>query len=151
MPQIVAAADLVVDHDTHTIILTRSLAAPCDQVFAAWTQPEQLALWWDPAGEPLAECEIDLRPGGAFKYVNRRGDHPFSGVYRAIEPPRRLVFDTMGAVGRVDFDEADGRTRLTVRIECGSAGNLELYLQRGIHTGTSRTLDNLVAFVGADN
>jgi uncharacterized protein YndB with AHSA1/START domain len=107
--------------------------------------------WWDPAGHPLAECEIDLRPGGAFRFVNAHspGTHQFAGVYREIAPPDYLVFEAMGAIGRVILEQIGGRTHLTVRIECGTATRLEQYLQMGIHSGTAKTLDNLVAYVGA--
>jgi uncharacterized protein YndB with AHSA1/START domain len=143
--------DVILERDTHTIILTRVLAAPCEQVFEAWTRPEHVACWWDPSGESLAECEIDLRPGGAFRFVNRHppGAHQFAGVYREIAPPRHLIFEAMGAIGRVILNETGGKTLLTVRIECGSAERFEQYLKMGIDTGTAKTLDNFVVYVGA--
>jgi hypothetical protein len=55
----------------------------------------------------------------------------------------------MGATGRVVLEEAGGRTRLTVRIECSSAAHLEHYLKMGIDAGTAKTLDNLVAYIRA--
>jgi uncharacterized protein YndB with AHSA1/START domain len=151
MQRTIANTGVVVDRDTHTIIVTRVLAAPCEQVFEAWTRPEHVTCWWDPTGEPLAECEIDLRPGGAFRFVNRHspGTHQFAGVYSEIAPPRHLIFKTMGAIGRVVLDEIGGKTVLTLRIECGSAEQLEQYLKMGIDAGTAKTVDNLVAYVGA--
>src|SRR5262245_4088363 len=142
---------VVVDRDTHTIVLTRVFAAPHEQVFEAWTRPEHVICWWDPAGYPLAECEIDLRPGGAFRFVNRHslGTHQFAGVYREIAPPDYLVFEAMGAIERVILKQIGGRTHLTVRIECGSATRLEQYLKMGIDAGTAKTLDNLAAYVSA--
>jgi len=112
---------------------------------------EHVACWWDPAGQPLAECEIDLRPGGAFRFVNRHssGAHQFAGVYREIAPPHYLVFEAMGTVGRIVLEQTDGKTRLSVRIECGSAAKLEQFLKMGIDAGTAKTLDNLVAYVSA--
>jgi uncharacterized protein YndB with AHSA1/START domain len=151
MPRAIADTRVVVDRDTHTIILTRAHAAPREQVFEAWTRPEHVTRWWDPTGEPLAECEIDLRPGGAFRFVTRHssGAHQFAGIYREIAPPRHLIFEAMGAIGRVVLDEIDGNTLLTLRIECGSAEQLEQYLKMGIDRGTAQTLDNLVAYLGA--
>jgi uncharacterized protein YndB with AHSA1/START domain len=145
----VAGPEVVVDGDTHAIVLTRMFAAPREQVFEAWTRPEHVTCWWDPAGRPLAECEIDLRPGGAFRFVNRHssGAHQFAGVYREIAPPDYLIFEAMGAIGRVILEEIGGKTRLTVRIECGSAVQLDQYLKMGIDAGTAKTLDNLVAYV----
>src|SRR3954471_6577260 len=53
------------------IVITRSFDAPRALVFEAWTRPEHVAQWWDPSGAPLAACEIDLRPNGAFRFVNQ--------------------------------------------------------------------------------
>ena len=143
-------ATLVVDQATHTIRLERRLAAPPAQVFEAWTQPEQVACWWDPAGQPLAACEIDLRPGGAFKFVPKgHPDLAFAGVYQEIAPPGRLTFEAMGALGRVLLVADGDATRLTVEIQCRSAEHLQQFMQAGVHEGTSLTLDNLVAYVGA--
>jgi uncharacterized protein YndB with AHSA1/START domain len=149
--QTVADVRVVVDRDTHAIEVTRILAAPRTQVFEAWTQPEQVRCWWDPAGHPLAECEIDLRPGGAFRFVNRHspGAYEFAGIYREITPPDHLVFEAMGAIGRVILKEIGGKTHLTVRIECGSASGLDHYLKMGVDAGTGKTLDNLVEYLDA--
>jgi uncharacterized protein YndB with AHSA1/START domain len=151
MPSPIANPTVEIDRKTHTSTMTRVFAAPCEQIFEAWTRPEHVRYWWDPSGGPLAECEIDLRPGGAFKFVSRHPDgmHSFAGVYREIAPPSRLVFEAMGAIGRVILDETDGKTRLTVRIECRSAEHLKQYLEMGVDAGTATTLDNLVAYVGA--
>jgi uncharacterized protein YndB with AHSA1/START domain len=144
-----ADTEIVIDRQEYSITLMRSLAASREQVFEAWTQPEQVARWWDPTGEPLAACEIDLQPGGTFRFVNSDAcaHHEFMGIYEEIISPDRLVFKAMGTVGRVHF-EADGvGTRLTVKVECGSAANLDQYLKMGIHIGTGRTLDNLIAYL----
>jgi uncharacterized protein YndB with AHSA1/START domain len=149
--QRVADTKVVVDRETHAIILTRLIAAPREQVFEAWTRPEHVTCWWDPAGQPLKECKIDLRPGGAFRFVTRQSPaaHQFAGVYREIAPPDYLVFEAMGAVGRVILEGSGNKTQLTVRIECGSAVLLEEYLKMGVDTGTAKTIDNLVAYIAA--
>ena len=70
------------------IVMTRLFDAPRAVVFEAWTKAEHVTHWWDPSGVPLAVCEIDLRPNGAFRWVNRAPDggegHSFSGIYREI-------------------------------------------------------------------
>ncbi len=151
MPLTIAHTEVAIDRDARTIVLTRLLSAPCELVFEAWTRPEHVTCWWDPTGEPLAECEIHLRPGGAFRFVNQHppGAHPFAGVYREIAPPHRIIFEAMGAIGRVSLEETDGMTLLTVRIECGSAEQFEQFLKMGIDTGTAKTLDNLAVYAGA--
>ena len=140
---------LTVDRDANTIRLVREFRAPPPVIFDAWTQPEHVACWWDPAGERLAECDIDLRPGGSFKFVSREHPEiPFSGVYRAIRPPERLDFDALGSRGRVTLHGVGAGTRMVVEIECASAEHLEQFLKMGVDVGTAQTLDNLVAYVG---
>ena len=150
MPSTLRAAPrtgLDIDRKSHTIRFTRDVDATPAEIFAAWTSPEHVSAWWDPAGEPLAECLIDLRPGGAFKFVARsHPEMPFAGVYREIAPPGRLVFEAMGATGRVILREADGRTHMTVEIACRSEAELDQFLKMGVDAGTARTLDNLVVY-----
>jgi uncharacterized protein YndB with AHSA1/START domain len=135
------------DEATHTIRFTRTLAAPPEAVFAAWTDPERLARWWDPAGEPLLRCDIDLRVGGAFTFVGRgHPEMPFSGVYREIAPPARLFFDAMGSEGRVLLSAKEGGTAMTVEIVCANEEHLRQFTAMGVAEGTSVTLDNLVGY-----
>jgi uncharacterized protein YndB with AHSA1/START domain len=145
-----APADFAVDRETNILRFTRRLAGAPEQVFAAWTDPRQVELWWDPAGEKLSRCDIDLRVGGAFTFVGRsHPEMPFSGVYRELAPPSRLVFDAMGAVGRVALTPADDEgTLMVVEIACASAEHLQQFVDKGVADGTSRTLDNLVMHVG---
>jgi uncharacterized protein YndB with AHSA1/START domain len=142
---------VMVDRTTNTIVLTRTFTAPREDVFEAWTQPEHVACWWDASGAPLSVCEIDLRPDGAFRFVHQGqpGIPPFSGVYREIVPPEKLVFEAMGAIGRVILKDTGGATLLTVSITCASAAHLDQFLQMGVDAGTSQTLDNLVVYVGS--
>ncbi len=143
-----AGTDLEIDRKVHTIRLTRVFDASRATIFEAWTRPEHVTCWWDPAGEPLTACEIDLKPGGAFKFVCK--DHPempFAGTYQEIAPPLHLIFEAMGATGRVILDEIAGKTRMIVEIECRSAEHLEQYMKMGVDSGTSQTLDNLVAYM----
>jgi uncharacterized protein YndB with AHSA1/START domain len=147
-PQARAHTGLEIDHATHTIRFVRSFDAPAELVFEAWTRPEQLRCWWDAAGGPLAVCEIDLRPGGTFRFVSPgHPDMPFTGVYLEIAPPHRLVFEALNSTGRVQFASTGGKTRMTVEIICRSAEQLEQFLQMGVAAGTSQTLDNLVAYI----
>jgi uncharacterized protein YndB with AHSA1/START domain len=136
-----------IDEAQHTIRFVRELAAAPQKVFAAWTSPEQLSCWWDPSGAKLAVCEMDVRPGGAFRFVSQ--DHPempFTGTYLQIAPPGRLEFEAMGALGKVTLTEQGQGTAMTVEIVCRSAEHLAQFVQHGVATGTSQTLDNLVAF-----
>ena len=141
-----ASGDFTIDEAKHTIRLVRDLDASTARVFAAWTEPEQVAQWWDATGEKLATCEIDLRPGGAFRFVtSHHPDKPFIGVYREVAPPTLLVFEANGAVGKIMLAERAGGTRLTVEIVCRSAEHLAQYIAMGVAAGTSQTLNNLAS------
>jgi uncharacterized protein YndB with AHSA1/START domain len=142
-------SNTTIDRATSTITFHRTFTAQREDVFDAWTQPAQVTMWWDPGGAPLSECVIDLRPGGAFKFVNRDSAHspPFAGVYRVIEPPSLLVFDALGSVGTVRLEADGGTTTMTVTIRCASEEHLEQFVKLGVAVGTDRTLDNLVAHV----
>jgi uncharacterized protein YndB with AHSA1/START domain len=147
-PKEASNTGLVIDRALHTIKLTRNFDAPRALVFEAWTRPEHMRCWWDAAGEPLTICEIDLRPGGAFKFVSKgHPELPFAGTYREIAPPDRLVFEAMAATGRVTLRDSGGMTQMLVEIECQSAEQLDQYLKMGVDTGTAQTLDNLVAYL----
>jgi uncharacterized protein YndB with AHSA1/START domain len=120
-------------------------------VFEAWTKAEHVAQWWDPSRTPLAVCEIDLRPNGAFRFVNQGPvgtTHPFTGIYREIVAPSRLVFTTPSpsgaeSVGTLVFSEHKGQTTLTMTIACASRTDRDALLQMRVDVGTARTLDNL--------
>jgi uncharacterized protein YndB with AHSA1/START domain len=148
--QAATKTNLVIDRSTHTIRLARDFDAPRTQIFEAWTRPEHVTCWWDAAGEPLTACEIDLRPGGSFKFVTKgHPEMPFVGTYLEIAPPDRLVFEALGAIGRVLLQEAACKTHMSVEIVCRSADHLDQFLKMGVDVGTSQTLDNLVAYAGA--
>ena len=80
-----------------SLVLKRRLRASPEAVYQAWTQPEQMALWWgNPhhrTKKPIAEA--DLRVGGRFQVQFWGQDdehHSVSGVYREVVPNRRLAF-----------------------------------------------------------
>jgi uncharacterized protein YndB with AHSA1/START domain len=140
--------DTVIDRETLTIAFERRLHASREEVFDAWTRPEQIAEWWDPTGARLAECRIDLRPGGAFHFANEGHSPPFTGKYVVIQPPSTLVFEALGSVGTVTIERTGDATRMRVTIRCASTEHFDHFVQLGVATNTDRTLDNLVAHLG---
>lgn len=138
-----------IDRQSLTITFRRTFSAKREEVFDAWTKPEQIRCWWDPTGVPLSDCEIDLRPGGAFRFSNKESAHgpPFTGVYRVVERPAELVFEAMGAVGTVKLEMQRSLTHMLVTIRCGSPEHLETFLKIGVDVNTDRTFDQLVAYM----
>ena len=52
--------------ETFDLMLERTLDAPRDLVWKAWTEPEHIKRWWAPRPYQTPECEIELKPGGKF-------------------------------------------------------------------------------------
>jgi uncharacterized protein YndB with AHSA1/START domain len=141
------------------IVITCSFAAPRSLVFEAWTKPEHLANWWGPRGFTIPEYEMDLRPGGAYRYVMQGPDgsrYPSKGEYREIVPPERLVytdaFDIKGmpsheSVVTVTFAEQDGGTFLTAHTLYNSAESRDAVLEMGVEAGITETLERLAEYL----
>ncbi|CAN5673957.1 SRPBCC family protein [soil metagenome] len=137
-----------IDQETFTVAFERKLPVSREKVFDAWTKPDQIAQWWDPTGARLVTCEIDLRPGGAFRFVNDGHGPAFSGTYAVVERPSRLVFEAMGSVGTVTLEAMSDHTLMSVTIRGSSKEQFEHFVKLGIASNTDRTLDNLVRYLG---
>jgi uncharacterized protein YndB with AHSA1/START domain len=148
----IGAVEITTPGDRH-IVITRIFDAPRAVVFEAWTKAEHVTHWWDPSGLPLAVCEIDLRPNGAFRWVNRTPDggegYQFTGIYREVVPPEKLVFTDASAQSGATlvFTEEGKQTKLTMTIECASSKDRDALLQMRVDAGTAQTLENLAAYL----
>lgn len=135
------------------VVVTRLLDAPRPLVFEAWARPEHLARWWGPRGFALPACEIDFRPGGAYRMVMRGPDgldYPFHGVYREITAPSRIVFSAVIAEGvavltTVTLEDEGERTRLTVRQTVPAMEEAA----RGQRQGWTESLERLAELLAA--
>ena len=137
------------------IAMTREFDAPRHLVFDAMTRPEYVARWLGCAENPMAECEIDLRVGGAYRFVFRSHDgreHTLLGTYREVVRPERVVFmERIVMPGFTSdeylvtstFIEAAGRTTLTTTIRHNSKENRDGQLHSGIEKGVEPAYDRL--------
>ncbi len=78
-----------------SLTITRRLNASPAKIYDAWTRPDQMMRWWSPDAGPTLSAETDVRPGGHFRIVFQMLNgvqRDCSGVYREVEPNRRLVF-----------------------------------------------------------
>lgn len=139
------------------IAITRVFDAPRELVFDAWTSPEHVVRWWGPRRFTLPVCQIDLRPGGAWRHVLRGPDgkdYGFRGEYREILRPERLVytesFDGVPAVALVTlvFENLGGRTRLLSTSLYDSVEHRNGHLNSGMEAGMRETLDRLAEHLG---
>lgn len=141
------------------IVITRIFNAPRKLVFEVWTQPEHVAQWWGPKGFTTRVTEIDLRPGGKWRYVMISPDgkeYPAKGVFREIVPPERIVttdeFDEgfekvmntdlpKGIVMTAVFDDLIDKTKLTLRIMHESVEERRKHEEMGVVAGWNSSLD----------
>jgi len=108
------------------IITTREFDAPIELVFDVLTKPEHVSKWFAPFACEMKECSIDLRVGGNYHqvFVTEDGaECSFRGTYLEVEPPTRTVqtwlfegWPDAEAVESVDLHEADGVTKLTMKL-----------------------------------
>ena len=137
------------------IAFTRTFDHPRRLIFDAWTKPEQLRRWYGCEGSSLTLCEIDLRPGGAWRRTMRMADgseHPFHGVFREIVPNERLVYTecydnpSIGSpewLTTVLLEEVGGKTKLTHSLLHRSKEVRDGHLQAGMEEGTIQTFNRL--------
>ena len=109
------------------LVLTRDIAAPRERVFAAWADARAASRWWVPQDFTPLSCEMDVRPGGAWRRRMRGPDGTVVtkwGVYREVTAPERLVFtyrtESAGVsdpetLVTLTFTDLGNRTRLTLR------------------------------------
>ena len=136
------------------IQLTRLFDAPRHLVFEAMSKPEHIKQWWGNLGDgySVPVCEVDLRVGGQWRFVNRhpKGDAEFYGVYREIAPPERIVFteifaafpDTESVVTAV-LTEEHGKTRLHATSKYPSKEVRDMVLSTGMEKGAALSYDRL--------
>ena len=137
------------------IVMTREFDAPRELVFAMYTKPEHVKRWWGPRYITLSTCEIDLRPGGAWRYVFSNGAGPattFKGVYSEIAPPQKLVYTFIYDVDQIrdhpavvteTFEALGSRTRMTQTVRHDSFTSRDGHLNSGMESGAAETLDRL--------
>ena len=140
------------------ILITRSFDAPAEAVFTAYTTPDYVRRWWGFETSEWLVCEIDLRVGGAWRYVVRHDDYEvgFHGEYREVERPTRLVttevFEGMPdahSVNTTTFDEVDGVTTMTTLIQHESQEHRDGHIASGMEAGMQVSYDRMEAAVRA--
>lgn len=136
------------------IVMTRLFDAPRQLVFEALTRPEHVKRWWGQLGEgySVPVCEMDLRPGGRWRFVNRHpnGEAAFHGEVREVTAPVRLVYteifedfpDAVSVVTAVLAEEGK-KTRLTVTVRYPSKDVRDMVVASGMARGAGISYDRL--------
>lgn len=145
------------------LILTRTINAPAEKVFQAWTQPELMKQWFAPAPWTTPVVETDVRPGGSSLIVMRGPDgteFPNRGVYlEVIENKRLVTTDAFTQAWKpsekpfitieLTFEEQAGKTQYTARIRHWTVEDREAHEKMGFHQGWAQCTEQLAALVEA--
>ena len=144
------------------LVWERVFDAPRQLVWDAFMDPARIPRWWGPHGSTAAVVEMDVRPGGTWRYISRapgREDVPFTGEYLEVEPPARFkwtfIVDIDGMRDHVGietfvFEAVGDKTRLTSRSHFSSAEELEGALATGMIGGGVETWDRFAAMLAED-
>ena len=137
----------------------RRLDAPRELVWKAHTDPELVAKWWGPHRHQTRVAEMDLRPGGKWRYVSVDADgneFAFYGEYLEIVPPELIrwtfMFDVegvgpQGGPETLTLEDLGGRTLMRAVSHMGSADVIDEALATGMTQGAIETLDRLEALL----
>jgi uncharacterized protein YndB with AHSA1/START domain len=141
------------------ILITREFDAPKHLVYKAYTTPELVKRWWPGKRGEMTTCEIDLRVGGMWRYVMiAKGgfEVAFHGEYREIVPNERIVTTEVyegpeaegvpeedAPLNIVTFTEADGRTTLSLLVQCATKDLRDMILDSGMEAGMQEGFDLL--------
>jgi uncharacterized protein YndB with AHSA1/START domain len=143
------------------IAMTRVFDAPRRLVFDAWTRPELLKRWLGVRGGwSFAVCEVDLRVGGAYRFVWRGPNGKemgMGGVYREIVPPVRLVatelFDDPWyegeALDTTVLVEKGGMTTVTTTVLYASREVRDAVLKSPMERGVAESYDKLAELLAS--
>jgi uncharacterized protein YndB with AHSA1/START domain len=141
------------------LVFERTFDAPREVVWKAFMDPERIPHWWGPRNTTTTVVEMDVRPGGSWRYVSHapdRDDVAFFGEYLEIDPPNRFSWTFMFEVEGVGpqggpethlFEDVGGRTKVTSISHMGSPEVIEGALATGMVRGAIETWDRLEALL----
>jgi len=143
------------------IAMTCVFNAPRSLVFDAWTKPELLRRWLGVFGDwTFAVCEVDLKVGGAYRFVWRRSDGTemgMGGIYREIVRPERIVatekFDEPwyagDALDTTVLLEQGGKTTVTMTVLYASRAVRDGVLKSPMESGVAKSYDKLAELLAS--
>jgi uncharacterized protein (TIGR03086 family) len=134
------------------ILITRVFDSSPEKVFRAWTEPQFVRRWWGREDAPLVICDIDLRPGGDWRYVSRTAEGVelgWHGTYLEVEAPHRLVstevfegYPDAQSQNTLTLTPGEGdKTVLEVRVLHTSKANRDGHVDSGMEHGLQQSLN----------
>src|SRR5262245_26153952 len=150
-----ARASDVIDAAQRELVFTCVFNAPRELVFSAWTDPKHVAQWWGPKGFTTTISEMEVRPGGVWRFIMHGPDgrdYKNKIIFLEVVKPERLVYKHSPEKGTepvnfevtVTFTQEGDRTRLGMRMLFPSPAAREHMVRRyGAIDGANQTLGRL--------
>lgn len=149
------------------LIISRVFNAPCELVFKVWTSKKHVEQWWGPHFIKKNKIEIDLRKGGAYRYVMCGPDgteYPMKGVFTEIVNNKRITYTcnldehpdawhqmvrnnltnkeaSIDSVVTVTFEDHEGKTRLTITSQFRSKEVMEAFTKMQMVAGWTESME----------
>lgn len=153
-----SAASFAVKRNELRVVMERIFDAPREVVFKAFTDPNTIPRWWGLRRHTTTVDKMDVRVGGAWRYVCRDADghtYAFNGVYKSVAPPTLLscTFNFEGIPGdhellqTVVFEDLAGRTRVTSTGVYATLEDLDGMVASGMESGATESWERLAEFV----
>ena len=132
---------------------SRFVAASPETVWRCWTEPELIKRWLGPRYLTTTVCEIDLRVGGAWRFVHTAPDgtdHSFHGEFLEIDAPRKLgrtfVYDPWPEASIeewLEFEPVEGGTMLRGHSIHASVESRDAHVASGMENGMNESMERL--------
>ena len=145
------------------ILMQRIFRAPAQLMYDVWTKPEHVRRWYGVRGTTVTVCDIDLRVGGAWRWVVVRPDNveiAFSGEFLELDPPRLIRrterFEQMPggdpAIVTITFEERDGgaETFFSATMLFPTKRERDMCLQSGMEHGLRECYANIDKIITGD-
>ena len=150
------------------VVFERTVDAPLETVWKAWTDPKMLKKWWGPNDVKIPECEVDLRVGGKIHIVMEAGEAmgqykgtrwPMDGKFTVVAPKSKLSYKAKAwTEGQEDTTEIDqvtelaltdehGKTKLKLKATINKTGPNAGMAVQGMQMGFNQQLDKLDKFL----
>jgi uncharacterized protein YndB with AHSA1/START domain len=122
------------------IRVERMFDAPREHVYSVWTDPALIPEWW---GDGTVVEEMDVRAGGRWRFRTANG--VVEGEYREVVAPERLVQTFQNHLQTLEFEDVDGRTKLTQTMRFDTTQQRDMTMQYGVEAGAESGFERVDA------
>ena len=145
--------ELIIEREKLELTLTRVFNAPRELLYKVFTDPKHKAIWWRCDTITNIYVQMDVRPGGAWRIIQKSGDgkeFAFHGKYLEVIPPEKIVntSEFEGMPGHVitetaTFEEQAGKTKLTITSLFQNIEDLEGMIKAGMESGATESMEHI--------